>query len=130
MVFQLWYVRLSSLSRLWLFNQASAECESLFGALANIDPPATRNYVLNNLLPFELEVIRTRCAYWAGDHIGYLDDLSALLNRCKIKSRKAREISESSMWKERGARMSLIIASHLVEMKVGFYLYFCLNKQT
>ena len=62
--------------------------------------------------------MRARCSYWAGDHIGYIDDLSALLRRCKSKARKERDAGQRSMWKERGARMCLIIASQLIEMKV------------
>ena len=115
---QLWYIRLSSLARLRLFNHTSAECENLFTALSQITPAAARAYILSNVLPFELEVLRARCTYWTGDPIGYLDDLRALLRRCRIRSRKARNPSDQSMWKERGARMVLCMASELVELKV------------
>ncbi|TDL23637.1 hypothetical protein BD410DRAFT_720445 [Rickenella mellea] len=117
LILSLWYLRLSSLSRLRLFNQTAAECNNLFAVLSTIDPPQLRAHVFDKVLPFELEVMRARCVYWAGDHMGYLDTLSALLRRCKLNARKAADDSEASMWKERGARMCLIIASQLVEMK-------------
>ncbi|THH07395.1 hypothetical protein EW145_g3406 [Phellinidium pouzarii] len=117
LILNLWYIRLSSLARLRLFNQTAAECENLFSVLATIEPPAARAHVFSRVLPFELEVLRTRCAYWAGDQVGYLDDLVALLRRCRSQSRMARDAAERSMWKERGSRMALIVASQLVEMK-------------
>ncbi|KAH8116437.1 hypothetical protein DFH11DRAFT_1580573 [Phellopilus nigrolimitatus] len=112
-----------------LILNAAAECENLFSVLATIEPPTARAYVLARLLPFELEVLRARCAYWAGDHIGYLDDMSALLRRCRSSARAARDPAEQAMWKERGARMSLIVASQLVEMKVRVQtaVLFCTN---
>ncbi|EJD07528.1 uncharacterized protein FOMMEDRAFT_137814 [Fomitiporia mediterranea MF3/22] len=117
LILNLWYIRLSSLARLRLFNQTSAECENLFSVLATLEPPTARAYILHSILPFELEVLRARCAYWAGDHLGYLDDVSALLQRCRVRARQARGGTEGAMWKERGARMALIVASQLVEMK-------------
>lgn len=51
--------------------------------------------------------------------MGYLDVLTALLNKCKTKARQALgDETTTSMWKERGARVILIMASQLVEMKV------------
>ncbi|KAL5492373.1 hypothetical protein ACEPAI_3820 [Sanghuangporus weigelae] len=122
LILNLWYIRLSSLARLRLFNQTSAECENLFSVLYTIEPPSARAYILRSVLPFELEVLRARCAYWAGDHLGYLDDVSALLHRCRVRARQAPVVSElgrdeRAMWMERGARMALIVASQLVEMK-------------
>ncbi|OCB86453.1 hypothetical protein A7U60_g6575 [Sanghuangporus baumii] len=124
LILNLWYIRLSSLARLRLFNQTSAECENLFSVLYTIEPPSARAYILRSVLPFELEVLRARCAYWAGDHLGYLDDVSALLHRCRVRARQAGmpmagELGrdERAMWMERGGRMALIVASQLVEMK-------------
>ncbi|KAL5531631.1 hypothetical protein ACEPAG_4508 [Sanghuangporus baumii] len=122
LILNLWYIRLSSLARLRLFNQTSAECENLFSVLYTIEPPSARAYILRNVLPFELEVLRARCAYWAGDHLGYLDDVSALLHRCRVRARQAPMVGElgrdeRAMWMERGARMALIVASQLIEMK-------------
>jgi hypothetical protein len=78
--------------------------------------------VFERLLPFELEVLQTRLKYWAGDSMGYLDALYALLMKCKIKSRQAKsEATISGMWKERGARVCLIIASQFLEMKVRYH---------
>jgi len=141
MILNLWYVRLSSLSRLRLFNQTSAECTNLFTVLNAIEPPESRAWLFDNVLPFELEVIHARLKYWAGDHMGYLDALYALLHKCKIKARRAgrqatalaasrvsagvfskpAEGTDGSamttvMWKERGARICLIMASQLMEM--------------
>ena len=53
--------------------------------------------------------------------MGYLDALAALLKRCKLQARDAqrrRDSTGSEMWKERGARVCLILASQLIEMKV------------
>lgn len=118
---QLWYIRLSSLARLRLFNQTSAECTNLFTVLNAIEPPATREWVFERILPFELEVLQAKTKYWAGDHMGYLDALVALLRRSKTRARQAsarRDATTHAMWKERGARLCLIVASQLIEMKV------------
>jgi hypothetical protein len=118
---QLWYLRLACLSRLRLFNQTSAECTNLFSVLSSIEPPSTRTYVFDRLVPFELEVMHARLKYWAGDHMSYLDALSALLRKCRTKARLAKsDNSIVAMWKERGSRICLIIASQLMEMKASF----------
>ncbi|KAI9064801.1 hypothetical protein FKP32DRAFT_1685335 [Trametes sanguinea] len=115
---QLWYLRLSSLARMRLFNQTSAECTNLFTVLNAVEPRETREYLFDRILPFELEVLYARLKYWAGDHVGYLDALTALLRRCKSKARAARtDQTAGGMWTERGARVCLIIASQLVEMR-------------
>ena len=115
-------MRLSCLARLRLFNQTSAECTNLFAVLNGIDPPEIREYVFERLLPFELEVMQTRLRYWAGDEMGYLDVLNALLKKCRMKCRQSgNDPTLVPMWKERGARVCLIIASQLVEMKVRFF---------
>ena len=62
--------------------------------------------------------MHARLKYWAADHLGYLDALVPLLRKCKARARAAGEGGERAMWRERGARVSLIIASQLVEMKV------------
>lgn len=55
--------------------------------------------------------------------MSYLDALSALLRKCRNKARMAKSNStDVEMWKERGARICLIIASQMVEMKVRDYL--------
>lgn len=96
-----------------------------------------RAYILTRgVLPFELEVLRARCAYWAGDPLGYLDDVAALLRRCRVRAREEgkneeegegeigngngneRSAGRRGMRKERAARMALVAASQLVEMKV------------
>lgn len=56
--------------------------------------------------------------------MGYLDALAALLKKCRSRCRvsaKAPGVKDESavpMWKERGARVALIMASQMVEMKV------------
>ncbi|KAJ3904997.1 hypothetical protein F5879DRAFT_879679 [Lentinula edodes] len=119
LVLGLWYLRLACLSRLRLFNQTSVECTNLFSVLNTVEPPEAKSWLFEKLLPFELEVMYVRLKYWAGDHMGYLDALNALLRKCKLKARKAPKSDPtiSSMWKERAARVSLIIASQLCEMK-------------
>ena len=73
------------------------------------------------MLPFELEVIYARVTYWSGDHMGYLDALTALLKKCRGKARAAKgDVAIRAMWQERGARVCLIMASQLIEMKVYF----------
>ena len=59
--------------------------------------------------------------------MGYLDALYALLKKCKMKCRQSgNDPILVPMWKERGARVCLIIASQLVEMKVrGSFTFFC-----
>ncbi|CAK5267692.1 unnamed protein product [Mycena citricolor] len=119
LILGLWYLRLSSLARLRLFNQTTAECTNLFNLLNSIEPAASRTWLFERILPFELEVLYARLRYWAGDHMGHLDALWALVKTCKARARKAkmRQGTEVAMWKERGARVCLIIASQLVEMK-------------
>ncbi|KAE9396866.1 hypothetical protein BT96DRAFT_977219 [Gymnopus androsaceus JB14] len=119
LVLGLWYLRLACLSRLRLFNQTSVECTNLFSVLNAIEPPDSKTWLFDRLLPFELEVMYARLKYWAGDHMGYLDALNALLRKSKLKERKApkSDPTTASMWKERGARISLIIASQFMEMK-------------
>jgi len=105
-----------------LFNQTSVECTNLFVVLNGIGPPEARKYVFDRVLPFELEVMQSRLKYWSGDHMGYLDALNALLRKCRTNARSATfvDTSTSSMWKERGARISLIISSQMVEMKASY----------
>ncbi|KAI0272512.1 hypothetical protein BC834DRAFT_921940 [Gloeopeniophorella convolvens] len=72
LVLNLWSLRLSSLARLRLFNQVSAEATNLFGALASITPPAARTQVLENVLPFELDVIHARMWTERGARVGLI----------------------------------------------------------
>ncbi|KAH9852648.1 hypothetical protein C2E23DRAFT_730367 [Lenzites betulinus] len=117
-ILSLWYLRLSALARMRLFNQTAAECTHLFAVLNALEPPAHRAYLLERVLPFELEVLHARLRYWAGDHVGHLDALAALLRRCRERARKAgTDRAAQAMWAERGARVCLIIASQLIEMR-------------
>ncbi|KAJ6581568.1 hypothetical protein B0H19DRAFT_930624 [Mycena capillaripes] len=118
LILGLWYLRLASLARLRLFNQTTAECTNLFSLLNAIEPVTTRTWLFERILPFELEVMQARLQYWTGDHMAYLDSLYALLRKCKVRSRRAKgEAIAVAMWKERGARICLIIASQFMEMK-------------
>ena len=69
--------------------------------------------------------------------MGYLDALAALLKKCRLKCRAAsKAVKEGTlsdetvvpMWKERGARVALILASQMVEMKVYIYIYIFILK--
>lgn len=54
--------------------------------------------------------------------MGYLDALYWLLKKCKGKARLAKgDKLARAMWQERGARVCLIIASQLIEMKVNSF---------
>ncbi|EIW79402.1 hypothetical protein CONPUDRAFT_91647 [Coniophora puteana RWD-64-598 SS2] len=163
-IFDLWYLRLSSLARMRLFNHAAAECSSLLGALppASVLPP--------NALPFELRVLAARIlgrgledapsasaspapgdpqsvpgglkdnaagtSEGGGGPWGQVDALCALLKMCQRRAapprlRKANASAseaedvealqvaerERDMWRERGARVCMILASVLVDMK-------------
>jgi hypothetical protein len=114
---------------------------------------SSRNYVFDRLVPFELEVLHSRLKYWAGDFVGYLDTMYAMIKKCKLMAKTALEEGEKerekqlererrgslttgigeksvrgfrgdggaalvAMWRERGSRMALIIASQFIEMKV------------
>ncbi|KAG8966701.1 hypothetical protein FRC03_011449 [Tulasnella sp. 419] len=117
LILELWFLRLSALARLRLFNQTSSECQNLFSILSNVQPELVRNYLFESILPFELEVMRARTKYWGGDPYGYLDELMILLNKCKKKARGSSAATDVEMWKERAVRVGLIIASQLLEMK-------------
>ena len=61
--------------------------------------------------------------------MGYLDALYALLKKCRTKCRQSgNDPTLVPMWKERGARVCLIIASQLVEMKVRFLTFIAAMK--
>ncbi|KIY70574.1 hypothetical protein CYLTODRAFT_347478 [Cylindrobasidium torrendii FP15055 ss-10] len=118
LVLGLWYIRLACLARLRLFNQTAAECTNLFSVLNGIVPATARDWVFERVLPFELEVMQARLSHWAGDPMGYLDALSALLAKCRRRSRQCgNDDTSRAMWKERGTRVSLMLASQLMEMK-------------
>ncbi|VDC03511.1 unnamed protein product [Peniophora sp. CBMAI 1063] len=111
-VFNLWYLRLSSLARLRLFNQTTSEAANLQNVLVSV-PQST----LDRIVPFELQVLFARTAYWAGSAPEYADALGVLLKRCRTQGRRARHAADRTMWRERGARVALIAASRAVESK-------------
>ncbi|KAI0033936.1 hypothetical protein K488DRAFT_46636 [Vararia minispora EC-137] len=113
-ILNLWYLRLSALARLRLFNQSSAELTHLLTALSSSPIPPT---TLSQILPFELDVLAARAPYWAGDSLGHADALARLLRKCRKSARSARRAEERQMWVERGARVGLIAASNAIEAK-------------
>ncbi|EJD47971.1 hypothetical protein AURDEDRAFT_113238, partial [Auricularia subglabra TFB-10046 SS5] len=114
----LWHVRLASLARLRLFNQTITECGNLFSVIHNIEPAGARDYVLEHIVPFELHVMHARLKYWSANPLGYMDDLNALLRSCKVKSKNPNASPDDvEMWKERAARLCLMLATQLIEMK-------------
>jgi len=100
-----------------LYNQASAECSNVFAVLQSVEPATVREAIFEFVLPFELDVFRTRLRYWASDPYGYLDELAALLTNCQKKARQSIDQAVIDTWNERCSRLHLIIASQLVEMK-------------
>jgi len=116
LILGLWHIRLTCLARLRLFNQTIAECSNLYVVLNDVEPESAREFVFNQILPFELEVLHARIRYWEGNSFGYLDSLSLILRKCKLKCKSADETTLPT-WKERAARICLIIASQLLEMK-------------
>ncbi|KAF9647421.1 hypothetical protein BDM02DRAFT_3098171 [Thelephora ganbajun] len=133
-ILPLWFLRLSCLARLRLFNQCTAECTNLYSVLSSIEPLSSRKYIFDRLVPFELEVLHARLKYWAGDSVGYLDMMYGLVKKCKLMAKIALEEGERerekqmererrgraalvAMWRERGSRIALIIASQFIEMK-------------
>ncbi|KAJ3481257.1 hypothetical protein NLI96_g7781 [Meripilus lineatus] len=90
LILSLWYLRLSSLARLRLFNQTSAELTNLYTILTSPSiSPSTSAYLFEKLVPFELEVLKAKVKYWSGDQMAYVDELTRLIMRCKVMSRKA-----------------------------------------
>ncbi|KAH7890846.1 hypothetical protein F5I97DRAFT_1800098 [Phlebopus sp. FC_14] len=120
-ILDLWSLRLSSLARLRLTNQASAECTNLFAVLNAVPPqhpPSTAATTRGPSDPSGMSLFHARVHYWTGDTLGYVDALSGILGTCKERARIL-AIAEAnlSMWLERTARVCLILASQLVEMK-------------
>jgi len=133
-LFQLWALRLAALARLRLYNHASAETSALFSALSTVQPPSAQVHILTSLLPLELELARARMRYWNNDSVGYLDALVEVLKNCRRKalayvgklgvSTDVEEMGRLRVsvdeWKGNIARVGLVLASQLVEMKVSF----------
>ncbi|KAH7070899.1 hypothetical protein BKA62DRAFT_741091 [Auriculariales sp. MPI-PUGE-AT-0066] len=115
-VLGLWHLRLTSLARLRLYNQVIAECTNLFNVLHGVEPAASRTFVFDHIVPFELHVMQARLKYWSADSLGYLDELGSLLQTCKARA-KISDREDMEMWKERAARICLMLATQLLEMK-------------
>ncbi|CAE6429027.1 unnamed protein product [Rhizoctonia solani] len=109
LILDLWSLRLTSLARMRLFNQATAECSNLYSVLSTISPLSTRRQVV----PFELDVFHARTMYWAGDLKGYLDELVRLIRVCKSMARK----DGKGVWTERGMRTGMMVVTQLIEMQ-------------
>ena len=120
-----------------LYNHASAETSALFSALSTVQPPSAQTHILTSLLPIELELARVRMRYWNDDPLGYVDALVEVLRSCRRKTSKfverlgmSTDVEEMGRlrvsvdeWKGNMARVGLVLASQLVEMKVSFTDY-------
>ncbi|KAG9114915.1 hypothetical protein FRC07_007585 [Ceratobasidium sp. 392] len=115
MILDLWSLRLSSLARMRLFNQATAECSNLYSVLGTVSPPSA----LRRIVPYELDVLHARAMYWAGDIRGYLDELVRLTRMCKRATRAGGGVKAAvgSVWAERGVRTGMLIVTQLVELQ-------------
>ncbi|KAF8596760.1 hypothetical protein BDV93DRAFT_500197 [Ceratobasidium sp. AG-I] len=126
MILDLWSLRLSSLARMRLFNQATAECSNLYAILGTVSPLS----VLCHVVPYELDVLHARTMYWAGDGRGYLDELVRLVRMCKRMARKGglgdgyvgggsgdEKGDARTVWTERGMRTGMMIVTQMVEMQ-------------
>ncbi|KAG8707201.1 hypothetical protein FRC09_001964 [Ceratobasidium sp. 395] len=115
MILDLWSLRLSSLARMRLFNQATVECSNLYSVLGTVSPPS----VLRRIVPYELDVLRARTMYWAGDIRGYLDELVRLTRMCKRAARAGGGVKSTTgaVWAERATRTGMMIVTQLVEMQ-------------
>jgi len=107
-----------------LYNQAAVECANLWAALESqsSDNSALREYIFGTLVPFELLVFRAWTTHHAKDAYEYLDQLAALrmtcVNRALGAARAKLPTGDAELWKERGSRIGLLIASQLLEMQV------------
>ncbi|KAG9096315.1 hypothetical protein FS749_008761 [Ceratobasidium sp. UAMH 11750] len=115
MILDLWSLRLSSLARMRLYNQATVECSNLYSVLGTVSPPSA----LRQVVPYELDVLRARTMYWAGDIRSYLDELVRLVRMCKRAARAGGGVKGTvgSVWAERGTRTGMMIVTQLVEMQ-------------
>ncbi|KAF8757851.1 kinetochore assembly [Rhizoctonia solani] len=113
LVLDLWSLRLTSLARMRLFNQATAECSNLYSVLNTISPPSVRRQIV----PYELDVFYARTIYWSGDLKGYLDELTRLIRLCKSMARRDEKPGSWGIWTERGMRTGMMVVTQLIEMQ-------------
>ncbi|KAG8842671.1 hypothetical protein FRB91_004000, partial [Serendipita sp. 411] len=117
-ILELWSLRLNSLSRLRFYNQTSAECTALFNAISSLKPPSIRDRVTGDLMPLDLELFRARTRYWANDPLGYVDSLTLLQKKYNNRARReSASGNDASPWVDKAARVGIVLASQLVEMK-------------
>ncbi|KAG8802758.1 hypothetical protein FRC17_006346 [Serendipita sp. 399] len=117
-ILELWSLRLNSLARLRFYNQTSAECTALFNGISSLKPPTTCDYIMADLIPLDLELLRSRTRYWANDQMGYVDSLMLLQRKYSAKARKESASGrDASLWVDKAARVGVVLASQLVEMK-------------
>ncbi|KAF8317923.1 hypothetical protein DL93DRAFT_482759 [Clavulina sp. PMI_390] len=123
-ILNLWYLRLQALAHMRLYNQATVECSNLWAVLESQDPimdDADRDFdVFEHAVSFELLVFRARTSYYVKDPHDYLDQLVVLRDTCLIRAKDASRgpngKEEVELWKERCARVGLLMASQLFEM--------------
>jgi hypothetical protein len=92
-----------------------------------------QTHILTTLLPIELELARARVRCWNNDPMEYVDALVEVLRSCRRKALKyveklgmSTDVEEMGRlrvgvdeWKGNLARVGLVLASQLVEMKVS-----------
>jgi hypothetical protein len=61
---------------------------------------SSRDYVFDRIVLFELEVLRARLEYWAGDLVGYLDTAYGMVKKCKLTAKIALEGGERERKKQ------------------------------
>jgi len=89
---------------------------------------------MRELMPIDLELCRARLRYWAEDHIGYVDSLMEIFKRCKRNAKFTLNRDgkvAADQWLDKAARVSMVLASQLTEMKVDshFVIIFELTLQ-
>ncbi|KAF7732016.1 Trafficking protein particle complex subunit 12 [Apophysomyces ossiformis] len=116
-IFQLWYTRLLALTKLGLYQLASAEFDKL-GDLNR--PELTYEYYpqaypdcSGSIVPFELLVLWASLPAWLKAPLTALERISMLAIRCKKMQLK----TDSALWRKREIQMYLVLATKLMEMQ-------------
>ncbi|KAI7848126.1 hypothetical protein BDC45DRAFT_450779 [Circinella umbellata] len=115
-ILQLWYIRLLALTKLGLYQLASAELDKL-GDLNR--PEFTFEFYNNNnnikegsMVPFELHVLSARLPAWLKYPLITLERLTMLAVYCKKMYGK----NELELWKQREAQVYLVMTTQMMEM--------------
>ncbi|KAF8323540.1 uncharacterized protein EI90DRAFT_3282129 [Cantharellus anzutake] len=116
-IFNLWCLRLSSLARMRLFNQAAAECTNLWAMLDSFHITDHSHDPINATVPFELWLLRARAKLWMNDAYGYLDELASLIRICKRRAKNPTVFGDPILWKDHACRIHLLIAGQLLDLE-------------